>query len=44
MNQILKCLFICEDFNSLDQACQTQTTLRAAKASKTAEGATKVIK
>jgi len=28
----------------LQQACQTQTTLRAAKATKTAEGAAKVLK
>jgi len=28
----------------LNQACQTQTTLRASKATKTAEGAAKVLK
>ncbi len=29
---------------TVKQACQTQTTLRAAKATKTAEGAAKVLK
>jgi len=30
--------------HALGQACQTQTTFRAAKATKTAEGAAKVLK
>ena len=39
-------LFISESIwkNSLHQAYQTQTTLRAAKATKTAEGAAKLLK
>jgi len=32
------------DTDALDQACQTQTALRAAKGTKTAEGAAKVLK
>jgi len=32
------------DSYGLDQACQTQTSVRAAKATKTAEGAAKVPK
>jgi len=31
-------------FDILDQACQTQTTFWAAKATKTAEGVAKVLK
>ncbi len=30
--------------DTLEQACQTQTSLRAAKATKAAEGAAKVLK
>jgi hypothetical protein len=33
-----------ENMKSLEQACQTQTTLRAKKATKTVEGAAKVLK
>jgi len=33
-----------ESYQAVNQACQTQTTLRAKKATKTVEGAAKVLK
>jgi len=37
-------MYLVSKDHALNQACQTQTTLRAAKATKIAEGASKTLK